>query len=194
MNARKNKLGLTILALCIPFMLACAYLQKMIQVPEPKMETNTDTVLEVLKGKDWVPLQSLAPETYTDEEYGKPGTLTFTAKVTNDKPVYFNYGWCTKDEATLRQNFEHIVVQIYFNDGKLATDVVHNLTYTLPDGQNCLDYGLLLSEWPAGEYKIKAVVTFDSKINDGFSDYDAGDYVYEYKITVDESASPSPSP
>jgi hypothetical protein len=194
MNARKNKLGLIVLALCIPFMLACAYLQKMIQVPEPKMETNTDTVLEVLKGKDWVSLQSLAPETYTDEEYAKPGTLTFSAKVTNDKPVYFNYGWCAKDEATLRQNFEHIAVQIYFNDGKLGSDVVHNLMYTLPDGQNCLDYGLLLSEWPAGEYLIKAIATFDAKINDGFSDYEPGDYVYEYKITVAEQASPSASP
>jgi hypothetical protein len=77
-------------------------------------------------------------------------------------------------------------VEIYFNDGKLGSDVVHPISYTLPDGQNCLDFGILLSEWPAGEYLIKAVVNFDEKINDGFSDYDPGDYIYEYKITVKE--------
>jgi len=188
MNARNNRRSLTVLALCIPFMLACAYLQNMIQVPEPKMEESTDTVLEVLKGKDWVSLQSLANETYTQEEYAKPGTLTFTAKVTNEKPVYFNYGWCAKDETILRQNFEHITVQIYFNDGKLGQDVVHPLSYTLTDGQNCLDFGMLLSDWPAGEYHMKAVVNFNQKINDGFSDFDPGDYIYDYKITVDEEA------
>jgi hypothetical protein len=186
MIAGKNRLGLIVLVVCVPFMLACLYLQKRIQVPEPKMEANTDTILELLKGKDWVALQSLVTETYTDAEYAQPGTLTFTAKVTNDKPVYFNYGWCTKDEATLRQNFEHITVQIYFNDGKLGSDVVHPISYTLTDGKNCLDFGILLSEWPAGEYHMKVVATFDEKINDGFSDYDPGDYIYEYKITVDE--------
>jgi hypothetical protein len=28
-------------------------------------------------------------------------------------------------------------------------------------------------------------VNFDEKINDGWSDYEAGDYVYEYNITVE---------
>ena len=190
MTARKSRFGLIVLVICMPFMLACLYLQNMIQVPEPKMEDNTDKVLEVLKGKDWVSLQSLAAETYTEEEYAKPGTLTFTAKVTNDKPVYFNYGWCAKDEPILRQNFEHITVQIYFNDGKLGSDVVHPISYTLTDGQHCLDFGILLSEWPAGEYHMKAAVNFDAKINDGFSDFDPGDYIYEYTIRVDEPASP----
>ena len=170
----------------MPLILACAYLDNLIKVPEPKMEENADTLIEVLKGEDWVPLQGLTEETYTEEDFAKPGTLTFTAEVTNEKPVYFNYGWCTKDEATLQQNFEHITVDIYFNEGKLGNDVVHPISYTLADGQNCLDFGILLSEWPAGEYLMKAVVNFDEKINDGFSDYDPGDYIYEYKITVKE--------
>jgi hypothetical protein len=188
MNIQKNRFRLLVLALTMPFLLSCLYLQRMIQVPEPKMEQNVDTVLEVLGGGEWVSLQELAAEQYTEEEYAKPGTLTFTAKVTNEKPVYFNYGWCTKDEATLRQNFEHITVQIYFNGGKLGEDVVHPLAYTTAEGQYCLDFGMLLSDWPAGEYQVKAAVNFAEKINDGWSDYDAGDYIYEYSITVEETA------
>jgi hypothetical protein len=173
------------LAVVMPFLLSCLYLQRMIQVPEPKMEENTDTVLEVLRAGDWISLQELAAEQYTEEEFAKPGTLTFTAKITNDKPVYFNYGWCTVDEATLRQNFEHITVQMYFNGAKLGEEVVHPLAYTTTEGQYCLDFGMLLSDWPAGEYQMTASVNFDEKINDGWSDYEAGDYVYEYNITVE---------
>lgn len=42
----------------------------------------------------------------------------------------------------------------------------------------------LMSEWPNGDYKLKAVATFDDKINDGMADYAAGDYVLEYNVTV----------
>ena len=32
--------------------------------------------------------------------------------------------------------------------------------------------------------QFKAVVTFKQKINDGMADYEAGDYVYIYNVTV----------
>jgi hypothetical protein len=185
MQTKKNQTRL-ILILCLPFMLACAFLDRLIQVPEPTMETNTEKVLEVLNGNDWEPLQSLTAERYTEADYAKPGTLTFTAKVTNEKPVFFSYGWCASDEEILIQNFEHITVRLYLNDGELGSDVVHNISYSMSDGKACLDFGILLSGWPAGEYQLKAVAIFDEKLNDGFADYDPGEYIYEYNVTVAE--------
>jgi len=186
MSVVKNKPNLVLLIVIMPFMLACLYLERMIQVPEPKMETNADTVLEVLNAKGAVALQSLASETYTEEQYAKPGDLKFTANVTNEKPVLFSYGWCAKDQTILQQNFGHIKVVLYFNDAKLGTDVVHDFSYTSTDGQVCAEFGVLMSEWPAGEYRLKAVATFDEKINDGFSDYDPGDYIYNYDVSVNK--------
>jgi len=154
--------------------------------PPPTMETNSDTLIEVLNGQDWVPLQALTSEQYTEEEYVQPGTLTFTATVTNEVPIYFSYGWCTVDEDTLRQNFEHITVEISLNGDVLGSDVVHNLTFGRSDGLVCLDFGVLLSDWSPGEYTLQAVATFDETINDGLDDYDAGDYIYVYNITVEE--------
>lgn len=113
------------------------------QTPIPAMEKNADTVIEVLKGKDWYPLQSLAQEQYTEEDFAQPGTLTFRVKVTDDKPTDFSYGWCAVDEETLRQNFEHIDVKLYFNEDELGNDVVHHLTFTSPDNLLCLDFGVL---------------------------------------------------
>ena len=152
----------------------------------PKMEKNADAVLEVLNGQDWVSLQALAPERYTEEDFAKPGTLTFTATVTNEKPIYFSYGWCTVDVETLQQNFEHIEVSLSLNGDKLGSDVVHNLTFSRSDGLVCLDFGVLLSNWSVGEYILEAIATFDEKINDGIADYNAGDYVFIYNVTVEE--------
>ena len=186
MNIGKSRLNLILLAICMPFMLACLYLERMVDIPEPKMEENPDAVLKVLNGADWVYLQALAKETYTEDDFAKPGTLTFTATVTNDKPVYFGYGWCTTTEEILRQNFEHITVELFFNDQKLGNDVAHSYLYSLTNGQVCNDFGVLMSDWPAGEYHLKVVVTFNEKINDGMSDYPAGDYISEYNVTVEK--------
>jgi len=156
------------------------------EAPMPTMEKNADTLIEVLKGQNWVYLQALAKEQYTGADFAKPGTLTFTVKITDDKPTYFNYGWCAKTEEILKQNFEHIRVKLYFNSDELGSDVVHPVTLTRADGLLCLDFGVMMSEWPAGKYQLEAVATFDEKINDGIDDFDAGDYIFEYNVTVEK--------
>lgn len=157
-------------------------------VPAPVMETNADKLIETLKGQDWVYLQSLAEEQYPPEELDRktPGTLTFTINITDEKPTYFNYGWCTKTEEILKQNFEHIEVKLYFNDKELGSDVVHPVTFTRPDGLFCLDFGVMMSNWPNGKYNLEAVASFKDKINDGIADYEAGDYIFIYNVTVEK--------
>ena len=191
MRARAYSSKFAVIVLGALFIMSCLLpgmipLTPVPTVPAPVMEKNTDTVLEVLKGKDWVYLGSLAEEQYTDADFAKPGTLTFTVKITDNKSTYFNYGWCTTTEEILRQNFEHIKVKLYFNDEELGSDVVHQLTFTRQDGLLCLDFGALMSDWPNGKYKLEAAATFDQKINDGLDDYEAGDYIFIYNVTVDK--------
>jgi hypothetical protein len=150
----------------------------------PTMEKDADAFLETLKGGEFVYLQQLATEQYTEADFAKPGTLTFTVNITEDKPTYFNYGWCTTTEEILKQNFEHIRVRLSFNGKELGEDVIHPVRFTRSDGFVCLDFGVLMSDWSLGEYKLKAVATFGEKINDGAADFEAGDYVYEYNVTV----------
>ena len=190
MKARVYASKLLILTVGVLFLMSCL-LPGMIPLesesagPMPVMEEDADALLETLNGEDWVLLQALAEEQYTEDDFAGPGTLIFTVKITDDTPTYFNYGWCTTTQEILTQNFEHITVKLYFNDDVLGSDVVHPITFTRSDGLLCLDFGVLMSEWPAGEYKLKAVATFDQKINDGLADYDAGDYIFEYKVTVE---------
>ena len=128
----------------------------------------------------------LAQEQYTEEDLAKPGTLTYTIKITDEKPTYFGYGWCTTTEEILRQNFEHINVKLYFNDDELGNDVIHPVTFTGTDSLVCLQYVVLMADWPNGEYNLEAVATFDEKINNGLADYEAGDYIFVYNVAVEK--------
>ncbi len=185
----KGRVALLIGVLCM-LMISCMLpgmipLNKVSEGPMPYLEENTDEVMKVLNGTDWVPLGALAAEQYSQDDFAKPGTLTYTVTITDDRPTYFSYGWCAVDEETLRQNFDHIAVTLYINDAKFPANSIHNLSFTSNDLQ-CVDFGVLMSEWPEGKYTLKAVATFDEQLNDGLDDYVAGDYVFIYNITVDK--------
>ena len=185
--------GLLLMACLLPGMIP---LNQEPANPMPTMEKSADEVIKVLTSNNYVRFEALAKEQYTEQDFAKPGTLTFTVNITDDKPTYFSYGWCAIDDVTLQNNFQHISVSLYFNGDELGKDVVHTLSFTSANNLHCADFGVLMSEWPNGEYKLKAVATFNDKINDGMADYAAGDYVFEYNVTVDkkESASKTPSP
>ena len=182
--------GLLLLSCLLPGMIP---LNREPAGPMPTMEKNADNVIKVLTSNNYVRLEALAKEQYTEQDFAKPGTLTFTVNITDDQPTYFSYGWCAVDDATLQNNFQHIDVSLYFNDAKLGTDVVHTLSFTSANNLHCADFGVLLSDWPNGEYKLKAVATFNEKINDGMADYAAGDYVFEYNVTVAKSEKKTPT-
>lgn len=182
--------GLLLLSCLLPGMIP---LNREPAGPMPTMEKNADNVIKVLTSNNYVRLEALAKEQYTEQDFAKPGTLTFTVNITDDQPTYFSYGWCAVDDATLQNNFQHIDVSLYFNDAKIGTDVVHTLSFTSANNLHCADFGVLLSDWPNGEYKLKAVATFNDKINDGMADYAAGDYVFEYNVTVAKSEKKTPT-
>jgi hypothetical protein len=193
MKARENPSKIIVIVLSMLLTMSCLLpgmipLTPVPTVPAPVMETNSETLIETLQGQDWVYLQSLAQEEYTSDELDRktPGTLTFTIKITDDTPTYFNYGWCTTTQEILEQNFEHIMVKLYFNEEQLGNDVVHPVSFTRPDGLVCVDFGVMMSEWPNGTYTLEAVSTFTETINDGIADYEAGDYIFVYNVTVEK--------
>ena len=191
MKARENALRILTMVGSALFIMSCMLpgmipLTPVPTVPAPSMEQNAETLIETLKGQDWVYLQALAKEQYAEADYAKPGTLTFTINITDNKSTYFNYGWCTTTQEILQQNFEHIQVKLYFNDDELGKDVVHPVSFTRADGLVCIDFGVMMSDWPNGKYNLEAVATFNERINDGLADYEAGDYIFIYDVTVEK--------
>jgi hypothetical protein len=43
-----------------------------------------------------------------------------------------------------------------------------------------------MSDWPEGEYNLEAAATFQEMINDGAADFEAGDYIFKYSVTVNK--------
>ncbi|MFN8428077.1 MAG: S41 family peptidase [Anaerolineales bacterium] len=128
-------------------------------------------------------LEDLARENYQSADYAKPGTLVFTVPLLKDQSLVWLYAWCTTTTEVLSQNFQNIKLK-FMLDGEeipldqLATEDLEN------GGQQCRLYYTALSGWPAGEHHLSITATFARSINDGTSDYEAGDYVLEYDVFV----------
>ena len=114
-----------------------------------------------------------------------PGIQTWNLTVNTNQSTLIYMGWCTTTETVLDQNFQHIQYLVEV-DGR-AIDA-GNL-YTLYEQDStlngyCKSYAGLIRTWPTGKHTIKIIMRMDAQINDGWSDYPAGDYTDIYNITV----------
>lgn len=128
-------------------------------------------------------LDEFARESYTDEEYAQPGTLTFTVPLAREQTLIWAYAWCTTTADILNQNFQNIELTFVLNGKTIPLDQLR--TDDLPaGGQQCRLYYTALSKWMPGEHRLTITATFKTKINDGMSDYPAGDYIMDYTVYV----------
>jgi C-terminal processing protease CtpA/Prc len=127
-------------------------------------------------------LEEKALERHTAIELAAPGTVEWTVPLQASEPLIWNYSWCASDSATLDQNFQNIDLKFVL-DGVDVTDQLSSADGQ-SGGQSCRFVVALLTDWPAGEHHLSITATFRSKINDGTSDYAAGDYIQEYTVFV----------
>jgi hypothetical protein len=125
-------------------------------------------------------LQDLTPNW---EGLSAPGTQTWNIKVAADQSTLLFLGWCTTTPSILNDNFDHIQYLVEVDGQPLSMENLHSMD-GLSGGQVCRNYVGLIRVWPAGKHVIKITMRLDSKINDGWSDYPAGDYEDIYNITV----------
>ncbi len=128
-------------------------------------------------------LEDLARETYQSADYAKPGTLTFTIPLRKDESLIWMYAWCTTTTDVLNQNFQNIKLKFMLDGEEVPLDQLAHEDLA-NGGQQCRLYYTALSGWPAGEHHLSLTAAFTRSINDGSSDYAAGDYVLEYDVFV----------
>lgn len=127
-------------------------------------------------------LEDKAKEKYQQSDFAQPGTLTYTVSLQPSDQVIWAYSWCTTTTDILNSNFKNIQLK-FMLDGKDVTGQMQ--TFDTPsNGQQCRAYYTALSNWPAGQHHIVTTATFTSKINDGTSDYPAGNYILDYTVNV----------
>ncbi|GAB4475465.1 MAG: hypothetical protein Kow00124_16490 [Anaerolineae bacterium] len=128
-------------------------------------------------------LEDLARESYDEATLGQPGTFTYTIALPRSREVIGGYFWCTADLDTLEDNWSKIEVSFTLDGEPLAVDDLSFQTVQSQQGP-CHTLAASLKDWPAGEHQFVVEVTFTAPLNDGFTDYPAGTYRYEYTIYV----------
>ena len=128
-------------------------------------------------------LEQKASEQYQTSDSAKPGTLTYTVSLKPTDQVIWGYGWCTTTQTILDANLKSIKLKFTL-DGKDIPVSAMQIDNTPSNGQQCQETYTALSNWPTGSHHITTTATYTSKINDGTSDYPAGDYVLDYTVNV----------
>jgi hypothetical protein len=112
-----------------------------------------------------------------------PGTNTYNVSVPANQPVLLAEGWCTTTQPILIENFQHITYLVTIDGQSLDVSSLYQGT-SMSNNQICRDYVGIIQSWPSGSHTISITMRLDAKINDGMSDFVAGDYIEVYKITV----------
>jgi C-terminal processing protease CtpA/Prc len=145
----------------------------------PEMASAAAASSALTSGKSF--LEDLAREKYDSADYGAPGRLTFTIPLTKTDTIVWLYAWCATSTETLNQNFENIDLKFVLDGEEIPLDKFRKEDLE-SGGQQCRLYFTALSKWPAGEHHLSTTATFTAAINDGTSDYEAGDYVLDYAV------------
>jgi hypothetical protein len=128
-------------------------------------------------------LEQKAKERYQASDSANPGTLTYTVTLAPTDQVIWGYGWCATTQDVLNTDLKSIKLKFTL-DGKDIPVSGMQVDNTPSGTQQCQATYTALSNWPAGSHHIVTTATFTGKINDGTSDYAAGDYVLDYTVNV----------
>jgi len=127
-------------------------------------------------------LEEFARETYPDDVFGQPGTVSYSVPLTEDTVVWV-YGWCAVDSQILSENWENINFDFVLDGEPLALDSMSTI-YGEADGKSCRWILAALTDWPPGEHHLSTTATFSAAINDGSTDFPAGEYILDYIVYV----------
>jgi hypothetical protein len=149
----------------------------------PEVETDFGKMVGKLQSGNYAYFENFASENYDASVTIRPGTRVYTVSFSPNETIFLQYSWCAREEGTLQANMQHITTSFYFNDQSIPAEYVTTLS-TQSEDWECANAGMLLSGWQPGVYRFRVVANFNEKINDGESDYEAGDYISEYNVTV----------
>lgn len=98
-----------------------------------------------------------------------------------DQGYIWSLSWCARDEATLRSNLRQIDFMFEANITPItqATQVI-----TSEGNLTCALSFVLLSGWQGSRITLQSTLRLNEAVFDGFSVYSAGDYIYNYDLSI----------
>ena len=123
---------------------------------------------------------------YDWENAYSPGHHTYHAIGDPDVPIVVSLGWCSTTQIILDENWSKMGYELTI-DG-FSIDLEKEMAFRSwtipPEIGPCYGYFGLTKGWRRGEHYIIWTHTIYQSINDGVSDFKAGDYVMETILNI----------
>ena len=122
---------------------------------------------------------------YGEKSMSKPTTFYYSGKVEKNNEYLMPASWCATSQNILDQNLASISIQFSIDDEKIPDQYVGSYRYKPSNNWVCIFKAFIIGGWQENSlYTIKVTRTLFQKLNDGKSNYPAGDYVYKFAIAV----------
>ncbi len=112
----------------------------------------------------------------------QPGTFNYPVALDRSERVRWEWFWCAQNQATLEDNLKSVNLKFEL-DGQDVTPALQNMDFQY-SGMSCRTFFVSVDSWPAGTFNLTDTLTITRLVNDGSSDYMAGDYIYNYAVTA----------
>lgn len=112
-----------------------------------------------------------------------PGMNNLNITFAYDQPVALYTGWCASTQQILDENFRHITYLLQIDFESIPVEELAWLDEA-GNGGVCRSYSGFVPAWPPGAHTVVMTMRLGQAINDGWSDYPAGDYVDRFNISV----------
>ncbi len=159
-------------------------------VPPPTLSSPSDTKAIVEGNNPPSTLGSLATEEYSEADLQQVNrTFPYTIQLASNLRALWEAGWCATTQAILDQNMKQMTFAFSMNGQPVAPSQFYEVTFEGTDESGkavaCHAWGTVVSNWPKGAATVlQTVQTIASKINNGRSDYDAGQQTFIYTVTL----------
>jgi hypothetical protein len=160
----------------------------------PVFEHDYNKTLALVGSGEAKRLMELSAEGQQPPMY-QAGTQKYTVSMAGDEIVDLGYDWCTKTSAILSDNIQHITVSVTIDGYEIPSQDLQTIDWSVQPGQDaqfpeglfCHSWVVVASAWPSGDYQVTEVATFGSELDDGYDNYGAGPYKYEYAVHVGDT-------
>jgi hypothetical protein len=116
----------------------------------------------------------------------QPGSKYFDATINSSSKLLWLFYWCASDQSTLNQNLAHTSVTLFIDNTPLAYSQIFVDEDRTSNGKwYCRNWYTTLSKW-VNDANVRLTIhyVFSKKINDGYTDYPAGDYYIHLNVTT----------
>lgn len=115
-----------------------------------------------------------------------PALRTYHASADRGLPILVSLGWCTTTQQILDENWAKMKYSLTIDGSPVDLQrqfALRSFTDSVNIGP-CYTYDGYTLGWSPGEHRLVWTQTIFEDLNDGLSDYAAGDYVMEWVLTV----------